>query len=156
LLSELRDEQLPLDEFHALGHMRSALSAAKPEQRRALLVAHLQQQVGQVVRIDPAEIDPDVALGSLGLDSLMGLEIRNRLEASLGLTLSATMAWTYPTLSALTAHLAQRMDLALEEASATPDQEDERLTQIAESIAQLSNDDMEALLMKKLQGEAAS
>jgi epothilone polyketide synthase D len=156
LLSELRDEQPGLEEMRALGHMRPVLLAATPERRRGLLVAHLQEQVGRVLRIDAAEIDPNVALGSLGLDSLMGLEIRNRLEASLGLTLSATMAWTYPTLSALTTHLAQRMDLALEEPAAASNQEDDRLSQIADSIAHLSDEEMEALLMKKLQSKATS
>src|SRR6185295_5175791 len=99
---------------------------------------------------------PNVALGSLGLDSLMGLEIRNRLEASLGLTLSATMAWTYPTLSALTTHLAQQMDLPLDETSAITNPEDDRLSEIAGRIADLSDEEMEALLMKKLQGKASS
>jgi acyl carrier protein len=101
--------------------------------------------------MNPAEIDLNVALGSLGLDSLMGLEIRNRLEASLGLTLSATLAWTYPTLAALTVHLAERMDLPLEEPQAAAGGESDRLAQIAGSIANLSESEMEALLMKKLE-----
>ena len=35
----------------------------------------------------------------------MGMEIRNRLEASLGLKLSATLVWDYPTLDALVTFL---------------------------------------------------
>jgi hypothetical protein len=41
----------------------------------------------------------------------MTLELRNRLEASLGLKLSATVVWSYPTLTALAEHLAKRLDL---------------------------------------------
>ena len=68
----------------------TALEAAEVGQRRAMLAAHVREQVAQVMRLDPAEIDPRIPFGSLGLDSLMGLEIRNRLERSLGLTLGLT------------------------------------------------------------------
>jgi len=97
---------------------------------------------------------PTTPLGSLGLDSLMGLEIRNRLEASLGLTISATLIWTYPTIAALTAHLAEKLGLALEEQStpaiAEPSAQDE-LRRTAEKIAELSEAEMETLLLKKLE-----
>ena len=46
---------------------------------------------------------------SLGLDSLMALELRNRLEASLGITLPAALVWAYPTISALAEALCERM-----------------------------------------------
>ena len=37
--------------------------------------------------------------------------MRNRLEASLGLTLPATLVWGQPTIAALAPHLAERMGL---------------------------------------------
>jgi acyl carrier protein len=155
LLAELREEQRGRDETRPQGHMRQALTAAKPEDRRALLLGHLQQQIGQVLRMGASQIEPTVSLGSLGLDSLMGLEIRNRLEASLGLTLPATMAWTYPTLAALTTHLAEKMVLPLEEAPASAQTGNDELAQAAGRIAHLSDDEMEALLMKKLERNTA-
>jgi myxalamid-type polyketide synthase MxaE and MxaD len=50
-------------------------------------------------------------MGTLGLESLTALEFRKRLEVSLGLRLSATIVWNYPTVSALAEHLAARMDI---------------------------------------------
>jgi myxalamid-type polyketide synthase MxaC len=152
LLAQLREEQHDAAATQPAGYMRPVLQEAKLEERRSMLLSHVQQQVGQVLRMSPDQIDPDVALGSLGLDSLMGLEVRNRLEASFGVTLSATLAWTYPTLSALTTYLAERMDLPLAEISAHADAESDRLEQIADRIAQLSEDEMEALLIKRLEG----
>jgi myxalamid-type polyketide synthase MxaE and MxaD len=113
-----------------------------------MLTAHLQDELAKVMRLGGARIDPSAPLGDLGMDSLMGLEIRNRLEASLGLTLSATLAWTYPTIDALTGHLAQMMDLALEPADAesAPD----ALEREAQRIADLNDEEMEALLLKRL------
>ncbi len=51
----------------------------------------------------------------MGLDSLMALELRNRLEAETGLKLSATVAWNYPTVARLAEHLAERMDVPLDQ-----------------------------------------
>lgn len=62
--------------------------------------------------MDPERLGPRVALGSLRLDSLMGMEIRNRLEASLGLKLSATLVWAYRTLVALVTFLSERLGLS--------------------------------------------
>jgi hypothetical protein len=41
----------------------------------------------------------------------MTLDLRNRLEASLGLRLSATVVWNHPTVAALADHLARRMEI---------------------------------------------
>ena len=68
---------------------------------------------------------------SLGLDSLMALELRNRLETSLGITLPVALVWAYPTISGLAGALCERMgyvdagdgaaaaDLAADEPEAT-------------------------------------
>jgi len=52
-----------------------------------------------------AMIDRQLHFGALGLDSIMGLELRNRLERALQRPLSATLAWNYPTVDALAAYL---------------------------------------------------
>jgi acyl carrier protein len=58
-----------------------------------------------VLKIAPARLDARKALGTMGLNSLMAMEMRNRLESELGRSLSATLAWNYPTIDALVAHL---------------------------------------------------
>jgi hypothetical protein len=47
----------------------------------------------------------------LGLDSLMSLELRNRIEAALDLKLSVTLLWAHSTLSALTLYLLEQLGL---------------------------------------------
>ena len=56
----------------------------------------------------------------MGLDSLMALELRNRLESALERSLSATLAWNYPTVETLVAHL----DDLIGGAAALPDADD--------------------------------
>jgi acyl carrier protein len=78
------------------------------------MLSYVVEQIAQVLRLPVAKVGPSVQLGSLGLDSLMGLELRKRLEASTGLVLPATLIWTYPTPSELAEHLAARMNIALD------------------------------------------
>jgi phthiocerol/phenolphthiocerol synthesis type-I polyketide synthase B len=86
---------------------RARLDAAAPTARRGLLEALVREAVGQVLKLAPSRIDPRKTLGSMGLSSLLAMELRNRLEAALDRPLSATLAFNHPTVDALVAHLAQ-------------------------------------------------
>jgi phthiocerol/phenolphthiocerol synthesis type-I polyketide synthase C len=66
--------------------------------------------VGTVLRLDPEGLDPATPLKTLGLDSLMSLELRNRLEVSLGLRLSPTLLWKHGTLTRLISALTDMVD----------------------------------------------
>jgi myxalamid-type polyketide synthase MxaE and MxaD len=110
LLSEAADQPAA----PGASSVRAALLQAAPADRRRLLEAHLMDQMAQVLRIDRRQIDPQRPLSAIGFESLLALEYRNRLEASLGLTLPATLVWGHPTIAALAPHLAERMGLAFD------------------------------------------
>lgn len=95
--------------------IREALAAAEPgRQRRALLESYLRAQVASVLRLAAASVAVNRPFNALGMDSLKALELRNRLEAGLGVTLSATMFWNHPTVAHLAPFLAARMGIELE------------------------------------------
>jgi hypothetical protein len=48
----------------------------------------------------------------MGVDSLMSLEIRNRVEETLGVRLGATVLYTYANLTALGQHVLERLGLS--------------------------------------------
>nr|QVV57686.1 hypothetical protein [Myxococcales bacterium] len=99
---------------------RAALEAAAPSERAALLEAHVREQIGRVLRVDPAALERLAPFRNLGVDSLMSLEVRNRLEASLQARLPATLLFTYPTLASLTESLFREMGLSeVEDAAAS-------------------------------------
>jgi myxalamid-type polyketide synthase MxaE and MxaD len=79
------------------------------ERRRASLIGavigHLAGATGRSV----ASIDARTPLASLGFDSIMALEVRNRLQCDFGLTLSATLLWRHPTPASLAEHLDRRI-----------------------------------------------
>lgn len=66
-------------------------------------------------------IDHDRAFGDLGFDSMVGVELRNRLTSHTGLALSRTLIFDYPTPSALADHL--RRQLLHDEAGESDDED---------------------------------
>lgn len=98
-------------------HLVDDLLNMAPPQRKSALTLYIQQTVARILRSSPNRIGVTKPLGTLGMDSLMTLEFRNRLEADLGLTLSATFVWNYPTVRDLVPYLAACLGLSLVEPS---------------------------------------
>ena len=119
LPSIVRDRVSPAaDDKKAGPSLAERLRASEPADRRGLLEEHLRSQLVAVLRVAPEKVDAQRPMGSLGLESLTALELRRRLEVSLGIAMSATVMWNYPTLSALAGHLASRLGLALDAGAA--------------------------------------
>ncbi|MFJ4518205.1 SDR family NAD(P)-dependent oxidoreductase [Streptomyces sp. NPDC088816] len=91
------------------GAFRQRLAACAPEGRPDLVEQRVRHLAGRVLRITADSIDRETPLKSLGLDSLMSLELRNRLEADFGLKLSPTLLWTYASLRPLSQALMERV-----------------------------------------------
>ncbi|MEI7714523.1 MAG: SDR family NAD(P)-dependent oxidoreductase, partial [Mycobacterium sp.] len=72
------------------------LTAAPVQQRKKLVVDYLRDAVADVTQIDQSEIREEAGFFNLGMDSLMAVELRRRLERSVGKELPATLAMDYP------------------------------------------------------------
>ena len=59
------------------------------------------EQLGAVLRVEASKIDPALPLSDLGVDSLSSLELKTRVEASTGLTLSVGKFLARPTVEGL-------------------------------------------------------
>jgi acyl transferase domain-containing protein/acyl carrier protein len=82
------------------------IRAAGVEECRRLLPAFLAGELAAVLRLDPSDVDPAASIGGLGLDSLMSVEVKNRLEHALGVTVPMARLLEGPTVQALADELA--------------------------------------------------
>ena len=81
------------------------IASASPRQRASLAVEAVTIAVAQVLGRTTPPIKDD-RLVELGLDSLMALELRNRLQTTFGMNgLSSTVVFDYPTSEALASFL---------------------------------------------------
>jgi acyl carrier protein len=153
-LAELTDAPAARVDDASVGRpdVRAELDATVAEDRRAVLDGFVHQQITRVLGLDPREpLDPWQGLTDIGMDSLMAVELSNRLRAGLGLSLPSTLAFEYPTFRALTEHLADT--LALDDgslASASTTREQQRETTI-EAIVNLSDEEVERRLLRELE-----
>jgi myxalamid-type polyketide synthase MxaE and MxaD len=91
------------------GRFRETLDRATPGDKPRLLAEHVLSHIAKVLQLDPARIARSASFTSLGIDSLMGLEIRDCLETSLGVKLAATVLFTYASPGALVEHIAAQL-----------------------------------------------
>jgi thioesterase domain-containing protein/NAD(P)-dependent dehydrogenase (short-subunit alcohol dehydrogenase family) len=104
---EGREATPPADQPPALDH--TALLVAEPDERRAILERWLREQLGLVLRIPASAFDLDKPLVAFGLDSLMAMDLHNRLERELRVPVKVIELIAGLSLSRLAAQLGDRL-----------------------------------------------
>lgn len=90
------------------------------DERLDQMLALVLDALGRVLRQAPEAISTDAPMTALGLDSLMSVELRNRLERAIDRGLSTTVVFQHPTAARLAAHLSSLFaDRAPHEKSST-------------------------------------
>jgi acyl carrier protein len=146
------------------GRARDALARAPDGERPELLRQLVIREVRSTMGLDDREaIDLDAPLKQYGLDSLMAVELRNRIGAALDAHFPASILFDHPSVGALTEHLLDRLDLsgaapsrpapapAPPAATHHADGSGDRLASIIAAIEALSDED-QALLVERLAG----
>ncbi len=102
------------------GSIKPKLLAAPPAQRLALLQNFVADQVGGVFGVEPDQIDRATSLTSLGLDSLMAIDLINRMESELGVSVPMGSVLRGPSLDELAEILLGLIgDSSMDESTAT-------------------------------------
>jgi acyl carrier protein len=166
--SKLFSKVLSKADVRPLGEQRKApqqpalleqLSQAPPNKRRPLLEAHIREQAIKVLGLSPSfKLDLNQGLATFGMDSLMTIELKNRLQASVGKPLSSTIVFDHPTVAALAEYLEQNVLMVAEDsrkADGKAKVDDEQSKTLSE-LEQLSDAEAEAILTKELSRTAGS
>ena len=139
------------DQDGQLRHME-AIKQLPPNQRFKSIGKIIRQFVGEVLGTGPDAIQTDVNLIDQGLDSLMSVDLKIRLEAALGMRLSAALIYDYPNIDQLAQAIEKRLfpKTENEETVTAP------VNQTSEaSLEKLTEAELEAQLAAELEGESS-
>ncbi|WP_437592933.1 type I polyketide synthase [Sorangium sp. So ce1000] len=90
--------------------LEQRLASLSPGDRERALLDLVRSEIATVLGIrSPSNLDINRPLRELGLDSLMALELRNRLGTATGLRLQTTLLFDYPTIAGLVGLIGSRL-----------------------------------------------
>ncbi len=90
--------------------MRNKIETAPSGERHRLLLKYLYDEVAQILHLESGtSLDSQKGFAQMGMDSLMAIELRNRLEDGLGCTLPVTLAFEASNIEQLASHLAHKV-----------------------------------------------
>ena len=135
---------------------RDALLAAAPAERRQLLESYLSEQVARALGLSPSRLDLQQPLSDLGMDSLMAVELKNRIAVDLrvnvpvvkflqGLSVDQAVMEVLDQLAAG----ADELEMPLAPAAALPG-EQQTAENLLANLDQLSDEQVNSLLVDML------
>lgn len=98
---------------------RLKIQSAGPDEREGVIGQAVRDVVGSVLRVKPDSLRDDQPLTDLGLDSLMGVEIENLIESSIGVALPPTSLMRARTIGQIASLISEHLGGG-KEAGATP------------------------------------
>ena len=126
--------------------LRGAPAAA----RLTLIAGRVEQEVSAVLGAGGLMLEPDQRFFDLGMDSLMTVELRRRLEARFGCPLDTTVAFDYPTIERLAQHLYDALEPELPAEAPAAVAAPKSIASATAKIAELSDDEVERLFAAKV------
>ncbi|MCP4109667.1 MAG: acyl carrier protein [Desulfobacteraceae bacterium] len=130
------------------------LEHAPANDRPDILTSYIQNEIAEILWLDSSDDIPELNKGffDMGMNSLLALELKKRLEKALGQVLPTTLAFEHPTIETLADFLLREvLSFDLAEKPVTNNHKDSDDSDImAAKLEELSETEAEELLMKKL------
>jgi acyl carrier protein len=104
--------------------LRASLAGISRDEALVLLEQFFAREAGHVLRLPPSRIERSTPFGRLGMDSLMMMELKNRVLAGAGVELSNATLTRYDHVGALASYLLEQLSLEhlLSEVSASAEE----------------------------------
>jgi acyl carrier protein len=129
------------------GDWRGRIQSAGPDERDAVVGQAVRDVVGSVLRVKPESLRDDQPLTDLGLDSLMGVEIENLIESSIGVALPPTSLMRARTIGQIASLISEHLGGGTAAAPAENPVASAEATPAAEvDVDSLSDEDIDLLL----------
>ncbi|MDJ0843672.1 type I polyketide synthase [Crocosphaera sp.] len=152
-LAELLPENTPESPENSR-NLSQELENTPPHRRIGLLTQALQEQVAQVLgRRGSSLPETDQGFFDMGMDSLMSVELKHRLEKLLKVSLPSTLAFEYPTIDDVVTYVSEEVFAWKVESNSSPDTTAEHTLDLEETLTELeglSQAQTEALMEQEL------
>jgi aryl carrier-like protein len=154
LLGEQAGEAQGAEQSQGDDELLHTLSHAQADLRQEILETYLHELIGRVLQLDAAQFTSQEALTSLGMDSMMAIEVKHRVAASVKVDLSVLELLQGITVARLATRLLAALPFA--EPAPTGAQETPSLEEIEQLIAQADSAELERLLVELEQASDAT
>jgi acyl transferase domain-containing protein/cyclopropane fatty-acyl-phospholipid synthase-like methyltransferase/acyl carrier protein len=134
--------------------LTTELASASEPRRREILVEFVRHEAAAVLGVEDREsVALDAGLFEMGMDSLMSVELRKRLERGAGRRLPSTLTFNYPSIAALSGFLQRELVVPEQPvaASAAPDAKPAPVGETTDDLDSLSDEQLEARLFARLE-----
>jgi myxalamid-type polyketide synthase MxaB len=133
------------------------LSSAEDSARLDTALSYVKGQIAKVLRLsNPESVDPHVSLSNMGLDSLMAMELRNRVETDLRVTIAVAELLEGPSPTQIAESILSKLGSTNDQAADAQNAAAAEPDQLLSSLDQLSDDEVNALLGQMLSDEGNS
>ncbi|MGK7942439.1 MAG: type I polyketide synthase [Crocosphaera sp.] len=113
-----------LPSFHSVSHNKNEkeqleqdwcnqLNSVLPEDRLSLIRSYLQEIVSEALKLTPERVMVDQSLNTIGLDSLMAIELRNQIRKELNLEIPIVQLMEDASISSLAMYLKEQFNETL-------------------------------------------
>jgi aryl carrier-like protein len=135
-----------------LAAARAEILSVPPVERVAYVQNYVVRELARVMQLEPDEIDVDKPLNQLGMDSLMGLELKSRWEGDFKTKLPISELVESPTIAELSVKLVKLVEnpeIAAAAQEAGGEDAEEQLKAALSQLEDASGDELEALLTQR-------
>jgi NAD(P)-dependent dehydrogenase (short-subunit alcohol dehydrogenase family)/acyl carrier protein len=159
LSAEMKGDELHEDDSGTKKVVKESLaeklSHSDEHDQTSLLQNYFRNLISSIMGLEPEDIEPDIPLSSMGLDSLMAIELKNKVNMELGVNLNLVRYMEETDINQLSSELKEQIPEMLSKAGKAPMQasteeltptESEKARELLADLDNLSEEELDKLL----------